>query len=77
VIARFGEDAEPALREQAAKALFNKGATLGALGRSDEAIAVYDDVVALSGADAEPAMREKADLFATVQQISAEQRYAA
>ncbi len=38
----------------------NKGVTLGALGRSDETIAVYDDAVARFGAAAEPALREQA-----------------
>ena len=34
------------LRELVAKALFNKGVTLGQLGRREEEIVVYDDVVA-------------------------------
>jgi hypothetical protein len=37
--------ASPRLRQPVAKTLVNKGGTLGALGRSDEAIAVCDDVV--------------------------------
>ena len=40
-------------RHWCAKALVNKGVTLGALGRSDEAMAVYDDVVARFGAATE------------------------
>ncbi|HHT9115415.1 MAG TPA: SIR2 family protein, partial [Candidatus Wunengus californicus] len=36
---------EPALREEVAMALFNKGVTLGSLNQSKEAIAVYDEVV--------------------------------
>jgi hypothetical protein len=35
-----GDDTEPAVREQVAMALFNKGVRLGVLGRSDEEIAV-------------------------------------
>jgi hypothetical protein len=38
------------LREQIAKALFNKGVTLGTLGRSDEAITVFDELIARFGA---------------------------
>ena len=34
---------EPALREQVARALFNKGVRLGALERSEEELAVYDE----------------------------------
>jgi hypothetical protein len=34
------------VREQVAKALFNKGVRLGALDRSKDAIDVYDDLVA-------------------------------
>jgi hypothetical protein len=39
-------------------ALVNKGVTLGALGRGEEAIAVYDDVVARFGAAGELPLRE-------------------
>ncbi len=56
---RFGADPEPALREQVAGALYNKGVTLGQLDRSEEAIAVYDQVVTRFGADPEPALREQ------------------
>jgi hypothetical protein len=45
-------------REQVAKALVNKGITLGALGRGEEALGVYDDVVARFGAATELALRE-------------------
>ena len=51
--------ANPALREQVAKALFNKGVTLGALERSEEAIAVYDEVVARFGDAPDPTLREQ------------------
>ena len=40
VVARFGQSSEPALREQVAKAMFNKGVALGALKRNEKAIAV-------------------------------------
>ncbi len=62
VVARFGDATEPALREQLAKALFNKGVVLGELGRSEEAVGVYDDVVARFGDATEPALREIVDL---------------
>ncbi|HEY3719116.1 MAG TPA: tetratricopeptide repeat protein, partial [Roseiarcus sp.] len=42
-----------------AKALVYKGVTLGALGRSDDAIAVYDDVLACFGAATELPLREQ------------------
>jgi TolA-binding protein len=54
-----GRSSEPALREQVAGALYNKGVTLGQLDRSEEAIAVYDQVVTRFGADPEPALREQ------------------
>jgi hypothetical protein len=57
VIARFGAASELALRERVAKALFNKGFTLGQLGRSEDAISVYDDVIARFGADDNPALK--------------------
>ena len=49
---------EPALRERAVMALVNKGITLGMLGRSEEAIAVYDDVATRFGEASEPVLRE-------------------
>jgi hypothetical protein len=47
-----------AVREQVARALFNKGVTLGQLDRSMEAIAVYDDVVARFADDQSPLVQE-------------------
>ena len=41
-----------------ARALFNKGVTLGQLGRSEEEIAVYDDVLARFGTATELPLRE-------------------
>ncbi|MEZ5381377.1 MAG: hypothetical protein R2754_06210 [Microthrixaceae bacterium] len=58
VVARYGDDTEPAVREQVAGALVSKGVVLGVLGRSDEAIGVYDEVVARYGDDTEPAVLE-------------------
>lgn len=39
-------------------ALFNKGVTLGVLGRSEEAIAVYDELIARDGDRDGLALRE-------------------
>jgi len=41
-----------------ARALVNKGVTLGALGRTEEEIAVYDDVVGRFGEASEPGIQE-------------------
>src|SRR5215472_549533 len=60
VVARFGEDIEPAVREKAATALVNQAVRLGELGRSEEAVGVFDQVVAWFGEDTAPAVREKA-----------------
>ena len=46
------------LREEVAKALVNKGITLIALGRGDDEIAVYDDLLDRFGAAAELPLRE-------------------
>ena len=59
VLSRFGEASEPALREQVARALVNKGITLRQLGRSEEEIAVYDSVISRFGEASEPALREQ------------------
>lgn len=45
VIRRFGDDADPELREQVAKALISQGGALHRLGRHDEAVAVLDEVI--------------------------------
>ena len=57
VLARFGAATELPLRELVAKALVNKGVTLGALGRSEDAIAACEDVLARFGAAAELPLR--------------------
>jgi tetratricopeptide (TPR) repeat protein len=58
VVSRFGESPGEELREQVAKALFNKGVQLGKLDRSEEAIAAYDEVVARFGSSSLEAQRE-------------------
>jgi tetratricopeptide (TPR) repeat protein len=45
VVDRLGDTPEPELREQVARALYNQGGTLALLGRSEEAIEVYDELV--------------------------------
>jgi hypothetical protein len=47
------------LRERVANALVNKGVTLGALDRSEDEIAVYDDVLARVGTATELPLRER------------------
>ena len=42
LLARFGSATELPLREQVASALLNKGVQLGALGRSEDELAVYE-----------------------------------
>jgi hypothetical protein len=59
LIARFGAASELALREPVARALVNKGGTLGQLGPSEEEIAVFDDVIARFGAASELTLREQ------------------
>ena len=59
MVKRFGDAAEPALREMVARALFNKGLRLGSLNQGKEAIAVYDEVVKRFGDATEPALREQ------------------
>ena len=58
LLARFGDAAEPALRERVAGALVNKGLTLGQLNRSEDAIAVFDELLARFGDADEPALRK-------------------
>jgi tetratricopeptide (TPR) repeat protein len=56
VIEDYGQD--PALREQVANALYNKGVRLGVLGRSDDAVEAYQRVIEDYGQDPAPALRE-------------------
>ena len=56
---RFGEDTDPALREQVAMALVNKGIRLWHLDRRTDQIAVCDEIVARYGEESEPGMSEK------------------
>ncbi len=54
---RFLNSVDPVLQNKVARALVNKGNTLGRLSRGEEAIAVYDDVVSRFGAADEAALR--------------------
>jgi len=56
---RFESAEDEQRRLWLAKALHNKGVTLGQLGRSEEAITVYDDVVARFGTATELPLREQ------------------
>jgi len=58
-VERFGTATEPVLRGQVALALVNEGVRLGQLGRNEEAIAVYDQVVTRFGDATEPALRDQ------------------
>ena len=60
VIAAFADALEPALRERVAGALFNKAIAFGDLGRLEEAIDAYEDVVArFSGAAGDRRLRDR------------------
>jgi tetratricopeptide (TPR) repeat protein len=58
VVARYGEEPEPALRETTAKALFYKGTTFARLDRLEDEVAAYEEVLARFGEEPEPALRE-------------------
>ncbi|MDQ2790030.1 MAG: hypothetical protein M3Y73_10065 [Actinomycetota bacterium] len=55
---RFGDAPEPALRDQVATAIYNEGVRLGQLGRTEEAVGIYDQLVDRFGHEPEPALRE-------------------
>ncbi len=59
IVERFSSSIEPERRTWHAKALVNRGLSLGGLGRGEEAISVYDDVVGRFGMAGEPALREQ------------------
>jgi tetratricopeptide (TPR) repeat protein len=68
LLARYGSATEPSIREHVAvarrlrdalsRALRSKGVELGELGRREEAIAAYDDLLACFGSATEPSIRE-------------------
>ena len=55
---RFGEDPDPALRREVARALLYKGDALVEYDQPDEAAAAMDTIVALYGEDADPGLIE-------------------
>ena len=59
LIERFGASDAPALLEQVAGAMNNKGVSLGDMDRPDEEIAVYDDLIKRFGASDAPALLEQ------------------
>ena len=71
MLARFGTATELALRGLVARALVSKGIALGALDRSEEAIAVFDEVLAHFGTATELALRK---LVATANTLNARLR---
>jgi tetratricopeptide (TPR) repeat protein len=58
VVAWYGKAPEPSVREQVAKALFNKGVVLDEQGPAGAGITVFDEVVTRYGEASEPALRE-------------------
>jgi hypothetical protein len=58
VEARFGDDSDPGIRWYVATAALNKGDALRQLGRSDEAVRVYGELISRYGKDSEPEIRE-------------------
>ena len=54
---QFGDADDPALRAPVANALLNKGVQLGQLGRGEEELAVYDQLLAWFGDADDPALR--------------------
>ena len=59
LINRYGDDDAPEVREQVAKALFNKGVTLGKMDRLDDEVAAYKELAERYGDDDAPEVREK------------------
>jgi len=57
-IGMVGDSNEPEMQEKVAQALFNKGITLEQIERSEDAIAVYDEIDKRFGTRSEPALLE-------------------
>ncbi|MBK7676430.1 MAG: tetratricopeptide repeat protein [Candidatus Accumulibacter sp.] len=57
-MARLTDSKEPASRVEVARTLFNKGVRLGQLGKGEDEIQVYDDLVERFGEATEAALRE-------------------
>jgi len=59
IIGRLHQSVAVNLHKRVARALVNKGVTLGTLVRSEEAIAAYDEVLSRFGTAGEAALRER------------------
>jgi len=59
LITRFGKAPDPTLREQVAKALFNKAFAIGESGDSAGEIAIYDDLITRFGEAPESVLRDQ------------------
>jgi tetratricopeptide (TPR) repeat protein len=59
ILSRYGVSADESLKEFVAVAMRRQGVALGALGRAEEEICVYDALDARFGAEGDPAIREQ------------------
>ena len=66
MIARYGDATDPDLVVLVAAALVSKGVTLGELGRPEEALAAYEEVIARYGDATDP---ELVDLVALAKDL--------
>jgi tetratricopeptide (TPR) repeat protein len=57
IVRLYGEAAEPEVRDQPARALFNRAIVLHGLGRSEEELAVYEEIVCQFGKATRPEIR--------------------
>src|SRR5262245_13158490 len=58
MVTRFGTASASGLQELVARALVNKGITLGQLERSEEAVRIYEEVVTRFGTASAPGLQE-------------------
>jgi tetratricopeptide (TPR) repeat protein len=58
-VTRYGDDPEPAIREQVAKALMYRSTISAAIGLSEQAVETYSEIITRYGNDTEPAIREQ------------------
>ena len=58
LLSRFGNNDDPALRKTIARALLNKGVTLGRLKENEEAIAAFEELIGSFSEADDPALRE-------------------
>ncbi len=62
VVGRWGNSADPHLRERISKALLNKASALIQLSHREQALATYEEILMRFGSASDPELRRQAEI---------------